>query len=124
MLENLPTLFLNAQFYQRKIEHLTCTNLPTLLFVYTPHRIIKWRFWYNVLWVHIEGRGGYFVSYRRLKQWLAACAALIHFCPTRDSLERLWECIEKESHRYTAKAYASLEAMKEKREDCLVQVGI
>lgn len=87
-----------------------------------PHRIIKWRFWYNVLWVHIEGRGGYFVSYRRLKQWLAACAALIHFCPTQDSLERLWECIEKESHRYTSQAYASLEAMKERRDDGFAQV--
>ena len=89
-----------------------------------PHRILKWERWYNVLWVHIEGKGGYFISYRRLKQWLAACSALIYFCPNRDSLQRLWECIEKESHRYTYQALSSLAAMVKKRYYRLGEVKI
>ena len=36
-------------------------------------RILNWEKWHNVLWVHIQGLGGYFVSYRKLEQWIAAC---------------------------------------------------
>lgn len=80
-----------------------------------PRRIIKWEAWYNLLWVHIEGVGGRFVSYRRLAQWIAACGTLIHFCPTLDSLKGLWQCIEKESERYTNEAFSRLTAMVRKR---------
>ena len=38
--------------------------------------ILNWEKWHNVLWVHIKGRGGYFVSYRKLEQWIAACRTL------------------------------------------------
>ena len=27
-------------------------------------RILNWEKWHNVLWVHIQGLGGYFISYR------------------------------------------------------------
>ena len=80
-----------------------------------PRRIIKWKPWYNVLWVHIEGKGGYFISYRRLKQWLAACSTLIHFCPTVSALKQLWECIENESERYSQTAFYQLTAMVKQR---------
>jgi hypothetical protein len=31
-------------------------------------RIWRWEKWAHVLWVHIEGVGGYFISYRKLEQ--------------------------------------------------------
>ncbi len=43
-------------------------------------RILNWEKWHNVLWVHIQGLGGYFISYRKLEQWLAACRTLIRGC--------------------------------------------
>ncbi len=81
-----------------------------------PQRILNWQLWHNVLWVHIQGKGGYFVSYRRLKQWLLACKALIYYCPNQICLQRLWKCIEQESQRYTPEAFAYLTAMVRKRE--------
>src|SRR5919202_4504933 len=41
-----------------------------------PQQILNWEKWEHVLWVHLEGRGGYFISYRKLQQWLAACRTL------------------------------------------------
>ena len=43
-------------------------------------RILNWEKWHKVLWVHIEGMGGYFVSDRQLEQWIAASRTLI-LCP-------------------------------------------
>lgn len=80
-----------------------------------PQRILNWEAWYNVLWVHIEGVGGRFVSYRRLAQWIAACSTRIRFCRTLDSLKLLWQCIEKESERYTNEAFSQLTAIARKR---------
>jgi hypothetical protein len=53
-------------------------------------RILNWEKWYNVLWVHIEGKGGYFISYRKLQQWLAACRTLIRGCRNLNTLNVLW----------------------------------
>ena len=80
-----------------------------------PRRIVKWRKWRNVLWVHIEGRGGYFVSYRRLEQWITACSALIRRCRTKKVLEKLWALIEKEQERYSEINFQRLKAMEEER---------
>ena len=33
-------------------------------------RILNWEKWHNVLWIHIRGLSGYFVSYRKLEQWI------------------------------------------------------
>ena len=65
-----------------------------------PRRIIKFQKWYNVLWVHIEGVGGHFVSYRKLEQWLSACSAIINRCGTIKSLQNLWAMINAEYERY------------------------
>ena len=97
---------------------ITTKQIAKLLDI-NPQRIIRWEAWHNVLWVHIEGKGGYFVSYRRLEQWLAACSTVIHFCPTLDSLKGLWHCIEKESERYTNEAFSRLTAMVRKRHRAL-----
>ena len=72
-------------------------------------RILNWKKWHNVLWVHIEGKGGYFISYRKLQQWLSACFALIRRCCTLPALDTVWTMICAESERYTSKGFARLQ---------------
>lgn len=76
-----------------------------------PKRILNWDKWYNVLWVHIEGLGGYFVSYRKIEQWIAACRTLIRGCRNLPALNALWSAILQEAERYTEEAIARLEAI-------------
>ena len=78
-------------------------------------RILNWEKWHNVLWVHIKGFGGYFVSYRKLEQWLAACRTLIRWSPNLEALNALWQSILQESQRYTENAIAQLQAMWQQR---------
>ncbi|MEQ8462660.1 hypothetical protein [Coleofasciculus sp. E1-EBD-02] len=80
-----------------------------------PQRILNWEKWHNVLWVHIQGRGGYFVSYRNLEQWIAACRTLIRFCPNREALNLLWSLIQQEAQRYTKQVWDRLQAMCQQR---------
>lgn len=80
-----------------------------------PQRIINWEKWEHVLWVHLEGRGGYFISYRKLQQWLAACRTLIRACRNLNSLNALWSAILQEAQRYTENAIAQLEAIWQQR---------
>jgi hypothetical protein len=79
-------------------------------------RILNWQKWHNVLWVHIQGLGGYFVSYRKLEQWIAACRILIRFCPNLESLDALWSVILQEAERYTEDALARLETLWQQRQ--------
>ena len=78
-------------------------------------RILNWDKWHNVLWVHIRGLGGYFVSYRKLEQWIAACRTLIHFCQNLPALNALWSLILQEAERYTEEAIARIEVIWEQR---------
>ncbi len=78
-------------------------------------RILNWEKWHNVLWVHIKGLGGYFVSYRKLEQWLAACRTLIRWCPNLEALNALWQSILQEAQRYTEDAIIKLEAIWQQR---------
>lgn len=80
-----------------------------------PQRILNWEKWHNVLWVHIQGRGGYFVSYRNLEQWVAACRTLIRFCPNREALNLLWSLIQQEAQRYTKQVWDRLQTMCQQR---------
>ncbi|HEY9635841.1 MAG TPA: hypothetical protein V6D14_20715 [Coleofasciculaceae cyanobacterium] len=70
-------------------------------------RILNWQRWHNVLWVHIQGLGSYFVSYRKLEQWIAACHTLIHSCKNLPALDALWLVILQEAQRYTARSTGS-----------------
>jgi hypothetical protein len=79
-------------------------------------RILNWQKWHNVLWVHIQGLGGYFVSYRKLEQWIAACRTLIRFCPNLEALDALWSVILQEAKRYTEDALVRLETLCQQRE--------
>ena len=87
-----------------------------------PRRILNWETWHNVLWVHIEGRGGYFISYRKLEQWLAACASLIRRCRSITALDKVWTMISKESQRYTNKGLARLERLCRERYDYILRI--
>ncbi|MFP4101849.1 hypothetical protein [Coleofasciculus sp.] len=78
-------------------------------------RILNWEKWHNVLWVHIKGIGGYFVSYRKLEQWIAACRALIRCSPRLNALKLLWKSIEREAKRYTEEVFSRLEALWQQR---------
>ena len=78
-------------------------------------RILNWKKWEHVLWVHLEGRGGYFISYRQLQQWIAACRTLIRACRHLQSLDALWSAILQEASRYTQDAFAQLEAIWQQR---------
>jgi hypothetical protein len=78
-------------------------------------RILNWEKWHNVLWVHIQGKGGYFVSYRKLEQWIAACRTLIRYCPNLNTLDILWQSILQEAQRYTEDALSRLEAIWQQR---------
>jgi hypothetical protein len=78
-------------------------------------RILNWEKWHNVLWVHIKGLGGYFVSYRKLEQWIAACRTLINSCRNIDALNLVRHLILREAQRYTQEALSRLEAFWQKR---------
>jgi hypothetical protein len=73
-----------------------------------------------VLWVHIQGLGGYFVSYRKLEQWIAACRTLIRFCPNLEALNALWSVIVQEAERYTEDALVRLETLWQQRQTDLL----
>jgi hypothetical protein len=78
-------------------------------------RILNWEKWHNVLWVHIQGLGGYFVSYRKLEQWIAACRTLIRCCPNLETLNALWSVILQEAKRYTEDALTRLKGIWQQR---------
>ena len=74
-----------------------------------PKRILNWQKWPHVLWVHIQGRGGYFVSYRQLEQWIAACGVVMRGCRQIEALATVWNAICKEAERYTNEGLARLQ---------------
>ena len=79
-------------------------------------RIEKWK---HVLWVHIQGLGGYFISYRQLEQWIAACCTLIRSCQDLKALKLVWSAIEREAERYTEEAIARLSQIHAQRQSYL-----
>jgi hypothetical protein len=73
-----------------------------------PSRVWRWEKWKHVLWVHIQGMGGYFISYRQLEQWVAACCTLIRACRDSKALKLVWLAIEREATRYTEEGFNRL----------------
>jgi len=69
-----------------------------------------------VLWVHLEGKGGYFISYRKLEQWIAACGTLIRGCQNLTTLTKVWSAILKEATRYTKDAITRLQEIWQQRQ--------
>ena len=80
-----------------------------------PSRVWRWEKWKHVLWVHVEGIGGYFISYRQLEQWVAACCTLIRSCQDLKALKLVWSAIKREAERYTQEGIARLSQLHEQR---------
>jgi len=81
-----------------------------------PSRVWRWEKWKHVLWVHIQGMGGYFISYRQLEQWVAACCTLIRACRDGKALKLIWSAIEREADRYTEEAFSRLSEIHAQRQ--------
>jgi len=56
--------------------------------------------WAYVLFVHRQGKGGQFISYRKLAQWLESIVQLIHETPTFDELWQLGLSIKQETEKF------------------------
>lgn len=84
-----------------------------------PSRVWRWQKWAHVLWVHIQGRGGYFISYRQLEQWIAACCTLIRSCRELRALETVWSAIWREAKRYTDEGMTRLSEIYQQRKTYL-----
>ncbi|MFB8790815.1 MAG: hypothetical protein U7123_18665 [Potamolinea sp.] len=106
-------------FLRRKINPETFVITRNQLAKYLkidPSRVWRWEKWKHVLWVHIQGLGGYFISYRQLEQWIAACCALIRSCRDFKALKIVWSAIMREAERYTKEAISRLSGIHEERQ--------
>ncbi|MBW4545666.1 MAG: hypothetical protein KME25_14635 [Symplocastrum torsivum CPER-KK1] len=81
-----------------------------------PSRVWRWEKWKHVLWVHIQDIGGYFISYRQLEQWVAACCTLIRACQDLKALKLVWSAIEREAKRYIEEAFNRLREIHAQRQ--------
>ncbi|MBD2100152.1 hypothetical protein [Leptolyngbya sp. FACHB-261] len=63
--------------------------------------ILRFEQWANVLFVHRKDRGGQFISYRNLIQWLEACVQAIRNSPTHQTLQELGQLLKAETQRFT-----------------------
>ncbi len=64
------------------------------------HEILRVERWAYVVFVHRKGRGGQFISYRKLQQWLNAVACQIQNCSTWQQLRQLWLAIEEDCKKH------------------------
>ncbi|NEO31029.1 MAG: hypothetical protein F6K36_11480 [Symploca sp. SIO3C6] len=64
------------------------------------HLIVRVECWQYVVFVHRRDRGGQFISYRQLQQWLNATAYQIQNCTTWQQLRQLWQAIEVDYNKY------------------------
>ncbi|NEO33429.1 MAG: hypothetical protein F6K36_23985 [Symploca sp. SIO3C6] len=74
--------------------------------------IVRVECWKYVVFVHRRDRGGQFISYRKLQQWLNATACQIQKCSTWQQLRQLWFAIEadykKHEKQYQEQSYQFL----------------
>ncbi|NET08007.1 MAG: hypothetical protein F6K16_25530 [Symploca sp. SIO2B6] len=62
--------------------------------------IVRVECWKYVVFVHRRDRGGQFISYRKLQQWLNATACQIQKCSTWQQLRQLWFAIEADYKKH------------------------
>ncbi|NEO33783.1 MAG: hypothetical protein F6K36_25850 [Symploca sp. SIO3C6] len=62
--------------------------------------IVRVECWKYVVFVHRRDRGGQFISYRKLQQWLNATACQIQKCTTWQQLRQLWLAIEADYKKH------------------------
>lgn len=62
--------------------------------------VIRVERWAYVLFVHRQGRGGQFISYRKLADWVAAIAQLIQGCATSSQLDDMGVWLYQELKKF------------------------
>jgi hypothetical protein len=113
----MTSLFRRLQPAQKFRITLTC--IAQLLKI-PKHLIVRIECWAYVIFVHRTDKGGQFLSYRQLRQWLNAIACQIQNCSTWQQLRQLWSEIEADrtqhhkqydskSHPFLSKIYSQQE---------------
>ena len=64
------------------------------------HLIVRIECWAYVVFVHRTDKGGQFISYRKLQQWINAVAYQIQNCSTSQELRSLWQAIEEDCKKH------------------------
>ncbi len=64
------------------------------------HLIVRVECWAYVIFVHRHDKGGQFISYRQLREWLNAVACQIQKCSTCQQLRSLWLAIEQDYKKH------------------------
>jgi hypothetical protein len=93
----MTTLFRRLQPAKKFRISLTC--IAQLLKI-PKHLIVRIECWAYVLFVHRRDKGGQFISYRQLRQWLYAGASQIQNCSTLQQLRSLWLAIEEDYKKH------------------------
>lgn len=93
----MTTLFRRLQPAQK--FRITLSDIAKLLRI--PKRlIVRVESWTYVIFVHRHDRGGQFISYRKLQQWLNAAACQIQNCSTWQQLRLLWLAIAQDYRKH------------------------
>jgi hypothetical protein len=71
-----------------------------LLLKIPKHLIVRIECWAYVVFVHRTDKGGQFISYRKLQQWINAVAYQIQNCSTSQELRSLWQAIEEDCKKH------------------------
>ncbi len=87
----MTTLFRRLQPFKK--FRITVGAIARLLKI-PKHQIVRVECWAYVVFVHRSDRGGQFISYRQLRQWLNAIACQIQNCLTWQQLRQLWLAID------------------------------
>jgi hypothetical protein len=93
----MTTLFRRLQPRQKFRITLTC--IAQLLKI-PKHKILRVECWAYVIFVHRGDKGGQFISYRQLRQWVNAGASQIQNCSTWQQLRSLWQAVEEDCEKH------------------------
>ena len=89
-----------------------------LLLKIPKHLIVRIECWAYVLFVHRSDKGGQFISYRKLQQWINAVAYQIQNCSTSQELRSLWLAIEEDCKKHKNQYYLHSSRMRKIAEAC------
>jgi hypothetical protein len=78
---------------------ITLTSIAQFLKI-PKHLILRVECWAYIIFVHRGDKGGQFISYRQLRQWLNAVACQIQNCSTWQQLRSLWLAIEQDCKQF------------------------
>ncbi len=116
----MTTLFRRLQPFKK--FRITVGAIARLLKI-PKRQIVRVECWAYVVFVHRSDRGGQFISYRQLRQWLNAIACQIQNCSTWQQLRQFWLAIDadwkKHKKQYSDEHYSLLCQIWTKRWDIL-----